>query len=71
MKRNIYANVGKAIAQTCVFIFYQVSHKKIRCVTRVKSKTRNQKFVSMLFNLCFNENEELLPYRSHKGLNIC
>ena len=32
VKRNIYANFGKAIAQTCVFIFYQVSHKKIRCV---------------------------------------
>ena len=25
----------------------------------------------MLFNLCFKENNELLPYRSHKGLNIC
>ena len=24
----------------------------------------------MLFNLCFKENKELLPYRSHKGLNI-
>ena len=25
----------------------------------------------MLFNLCFKENKELLPYRSHKGLHIC
>ena len=25
----------------------------------------------MLFKLCFKENKELLPYRSHKGLNIC